>query len=223
MYSLLIVSQRHVVREGLAAILQASPDLRILAKVSTASVAQGLPQRPAPDVILYDTGTSLWLSLRGLRPLHRHWPSARVLGFVVAHSDLVEAALSQAGLPHWLSDETPPDQLVTHVLRLARGEVQTDTATSSAKAQDYHGLNTLTPREHCVLEMLAQGCPNKEIANRLGLRELTVKSYLKVIYGKLQVTNRVEAAGVWQGWGGSLPLDGGMSGGFPVTDSRRVI
>jgi two-component system, NarL family, response regulator DegU len=205
MIGLMIVSPRPLIREGLAIIIQRASNLHLMGAIATTDSIGTFPVPLPPQVVLLDTGVDPWFLLRSVKRLGHLWPTARILAIVPNQAEPVKATLAQSGFPCWLSDETEMQPLLEQISLVANSDSCCRAWNAGIRqrpvgGQPLQGLATLTPREHCVLEMLAHGYPNKEIADRLNLRELTVKSYLKVIYDKLGVTNRVEAASVWRGW-----------------------
>ncbi len=96
-------------------------------------------------------------------------------------------------------DKTSAGKALMTLLELVRNNPGRNWGTGSSDfgSPEFPELDSLTPRESHVLSMLAEGHSNKQIATLLGLEELTIKSYVRTIYDKLGVKNRVQAARIW--------------------------
>lgn len=199
-YRVVVVTLRDLIREGVKTVLRNSRQFHLLADASTADVLLALSLRPPPDLIIFDAGARPWRTLHDLNKLQQRWPLARPLVLIPHDNELARAILTKFGPPNWVVDGIPASRLLEKLFDLARrlpvGNHDEDLSwVPSAQGRQ---LATLTPREHQVMEMVAKGLSNKEIASQLTLQVQTVKSYLKVIYSKLGVTNRVQAILAWQ-------------------------
>lgn len=202
-YSILIVTGRELLAEGLRSAADASRRLRLVGVAANLAATERLTALAPPDLVLIDGGGRIWSAVEGIRKLQRRWPSARILVLVTDYSETVQAALLRAGLPAWAPDHVPVTQLTEKLMRLASRSSYSAEADGGDElpllaGRHWRQLASLTVREQDVLSMLAQGRSNKEIAGDLGMSELTVKSHLKVIYSKLTVQNRVEATLIWR-------------------------
>ena len=193
--SIWLVDDHPVVRAGLKAYLDLQPDLTVVAEAGSLAEARALTDAPAPDLVLLDVklpdGSGLHL-IDALRAL----PSEpRVL---VLTSFLDDAAVREAmrrGATGYVLKHEGPSALVDHVRAALRGEVPMDPRAVRALARPRHDpLADLTPREREVLQGIARGLSNQEIAAELGIAEPTVKTHAGNIFGKLGVESRTQAA-----------------------------
>jgi two-component system response regulator DesR len=181
-----VVDDHALVREGIALILGAQPDLDVVAQY--ASGPELLGSAVEADVVLLD----LYLpGMDGLEVLRRLGPTApRVLMLTtVGRPREIREALT-AGAAGFVLKDSSGDELVAAV----RAAHQGVTALSPAVASALTGGGALTPRERDVLELLGEGLSNRDIAARLRLAERTVKVHVGNVLAKLGVTSRTQAA-----------------------------
>ena len=181
-----VVDDHALVREGIALILGAQPDLDVVAQY--ASGPELLGSSVEADVVLLD----LYLpGMTGLDVLRRLGPtSPRVLMLTtVGRPREIREALN-AGAAGFVLKDASGDELAAAV----RAAYQGVTALSPAVASALSAGGSLTPRERDVLELLGDGLSNKDIAARLRLAERTVKVHVGNVLAKLGVTSRTQAA-----------------------------
>jgi len=180
-----VVDDHALVREGIALILGAQPDLEVVAQYAS---GPELLASPVPaDVVLLD----LYLpGMDGLEVLRRLEAGPRVLMLTtVGRPREIREALG-AGAAGFVLKDASGDELAAAV----RAAHQGVTALSPAVASALSGGGTLTPRERDVLELLGEGLSNRDIAARLRLAERTVKVHVGNVLAKLGVTSRTQAA-----------------------------
>ncbi len=200
MIRLAIVEDDAVIRRSLSRIVDEARGLRCLAACATGEEA--LKQLPdlQPDVVLMDINLPQMSGIECVRRLRELLPKPQVLMLTVYEdSDLIFRAL-RAGASGYLLKRSEPEQLLgaTHDVRhggspmtsqIARKVVQAFRASSAAE----NLTMKLTGREAEILDCLAKGYANKEIADRLNVSVPTVRSHLRNIYEKLHVHSRTEA------------------------------
>ncbi len=199
-----VVDDHPLFREGVANTLAASPYIEVVGQGETAEDAIRLAGDLLPDILLLD------ISMKGgginaAREISAAYPVVKLVMLTVSEREEDVAASLKAGARGYILKGVTARDLVTAVQSIHAGEsyvTPTLAANLLLEWQEGQGgtdipttpLDELTERERQILELLATGCSNKEIARDLDLREKTVKHYMTNILQKLQVRNRVEAA-----------------------------
>jgi DNA-binding NarL/FixJ family response regulator len=203
----LIVDDDALVRSGLALILGGSADLQVVAQASNGKEAIDLVRRERPDVVLMDIRMPVLDGLEATRLIRGLDRAPQVIVLTTFDvDDYVVQALS-AGASGFLLKDTPPDQIVEAVHRVAEGEpmlsptvtrmlIQQVTARHAPDrpAEARSRLDRLTEREAEVAEAVGQGLSNAEIAAALHMSVPTVKAHIGRLFTKLEVDNRVQIA-----------------------------
>lgn len=192
MVTLVVADDHAIVRAGIRAVLAAEPDLRVLAEAEDGRAAIEAVARLRPDVLLVDLTMPGLNGLEAIARARAVSPSTRVL-VLSMHSaaDFVRPAL-RAGALGYLVKGAGLDALVAAVRSVARGEPFIDPAAERVmqldpESGDEDELSTLTPREREVLQLVAEGRTNREIAARLGLSPKTVDTHRGSVMRKLGV------------------------------------
>jgi two-component system nitrate/nitrite response regulator NarL len=199
----LITADDPLARAGLATLLASQPDCVVVGQVTPGDLA-GMLDIYRPDVILWDSG---WEAAPGamsalrsaLDRLAEYGESAPPVA-VLLPDDGIVAAVWSAGVRGMLPREIGVEQLVAALHSVAHQLAVIDPAFASAVIPDRFtpadgsGLQEdITPREKEVLQLLAEGLPNKAIALRLGISEHTVKFHINALMGKLGAQSRTDA------------------------------
>lgn len=202
---LLLVDSRAIIRQGLRALFRKFSDLEVVAEVADAWSALARARELCPDVILINIHVAGRDVLQMTADIRRDVPSSNVLILSSDGEDpnfLFQAI--RAGARGCVSEDSDITDLVKAIRLVAQGQAvlgpesltslinlltQPDTSTEQARVVD-----RLTVREREVLDLVAQGSTNREIAERLYVSENTVRSHIHNILDKLQVSNRVQAA-----------------------------
>ena len=203
MTTVLIADDDHLMRAGLAAVLESDADIEIVGQASTGREAIALTRRREPDVVLMDVQMPDLDGIAATRELAGAAPAARVLILTTFEEDDYIFGGLQAGASGFLLKRTPAEELIRAVHTVAAGESLLSPSVTRrvidrlARQPDPQGapadLEDLTPREREVLELLAGGLSNAEIASELVIEESTVKTHVKRILMKLDVRDRVQA------------------------------
>jgi two-component system, NarL family, response regulator DevR len=204
----LVVDDSALVREGLRAVLGTHGEFhRIEVSGEADSVAAGVSQarRLKPDVVLLDIRLPDGSGLDACREIKRILPATRVLILTsVASDELIHQAVI-AGAQGYLTKEINPDGLVRAIVDAFAGKsVLTAEITERVLRLLREGphssgasLMSLSPQERRVLALVADGLTNKEVGQKLGLSDNTVKNYLVTVFEKLQVKRRSQAAAMF--------------------------
>lgn len=189
---ILLVEDQYFVRVALHALLEDRTDMTIAAETDLGSEALRLFEQHRPDVVVMDLrlpGLSGFEAIRLIRAGH---PDARIV--VLSNyegSEDVHRALD-AGARAYLTKDASPDELVAAILTARAGQTYLPPALHQLLEQRL-SADQLTPRELEVLEQLAKGLSNKEIAFHLGIAEKTVRIHMSRILDKLGVSDRTGA------------------------------
>jgi two-component system NarL family response regulator len=191
--NVLVVDDHPVVREGIAAMIHQQPDLRVVGEASNGPDALAAWRLLRPHVVLLDLELGGMSGLKVLRAIRAECNQARVI--VLTTYDLQEDIYQavQLGVCGYLLKDVPRLELLDAVRRVHGGAKVLPPAIS-AKLADRLGGETPTPREAEVLRLLVEGLTNKEIADRLGVAQATVKSHVNSLLQKLGASSRTEAA-----------------------------
>jgi DNA-binding NarL/FixJ family response regulator len=197
-----IADDHPVVREGLAAMLETQPDLEIVGQAETGPEAVALVASRAPDVLLLDLEMPGLDGVGVLRRLRETDAPTRVIVFTVFDTDERIIAAVEAGAAGYLLKGAPRAEVFAAVRTVAAGGSLLAPVAASAVLRRVRGEEApnaaptnpvLTPRERSVLEHLARGLPNKQIAAALGISERTVKFHVSAVFAKLGAANRTDA------------------------------
>lgn len=200
----LIVDDHPLFRRGLQQLLAMSETLEFVGEVDDGDHALSAVEALQPDLILMDLNMSRLDGLKSLQALQASDHDVRVVMLTVsdAEHDVIDAL--RAGADGYLLKDMEPEDLLSHIEKIAQGEVSVSPRLTSLLAKALSGrsdqdgliLESLTRREKDILMALARGMSNKMIARHLGISEGTVKVHVKHLLKKLKVRSRVEAA-VW--------------------------
>jgi DNA-binding NarL/FixJ family response regulator len=200
--NVLVVDDQELFRGGIIQLLE-ERGIRVLGETGRGADAVELASELGPDVVLMDLNMPGMSGVEATQRLTTTAPLVHVLVLTVAADDrhVMDALL--AGASGYILKETPIAQIVDAVRAAARGESAISPRIASGLVHrlrepsqtevDLSGV-PLTAREREVLELLARGMDNPEIAHALYLSEHTVKNYVSSILTKLQVENRLQAA-----------------------------
>jgi DNA-binding NarL/FixJ family response regulator len=192
---LVLVDDHPVVRAGLRALIESSDGLPVVGAAGDAAAARPVIAETGPDVVLMDL--SLGDGVGGLEATKRvkalpEPPAVLVLTTYDTESDILRAL--DAGAAGYLLKDVPPHDLFAGIRSVARGEpALAPSVTGVLMRRASSPEPRMTEREVEVLELLADGLGNRELARALFVSEATVKSHLSHIYTKLAVDTRAGA------------------------------
>jgi NarL family two-component system response regulator LiaR len=194
----LVLADDHLVlRQGLRALLEDESDIQVVGEADNGREAADLVLQTEPDVLLIDLVMPETDGIAATRIIHEQSPRTRVLILSSCEADAGLVASVRAGAIGFLRKTAPIGTLVRAIRAAARGEVQfsaTDAALLVQEMQAPSEPEHLTSRELEVLQLIADGLANKEIAWNLRITEKTVKSHVSTILGKLGLQSRTQAA-----------------------------
>jgi DNA-binding NarL/FixJ family response regulator len=196
---IVLADDHELVLEGLRGLLSREPDMEVIAAVTDGAALLSLLQRELPDVVVLDLEMPTRDGLSCLEAIRRAGLPVKVI-ILTAFGDggTLQSAWEQHADGFALKTD-PPRQTVATIRNVASGQIVFPHAVrqvTQTGAQPGR-LTRLTERERAVLELLANGMTNAQIAERLVVQESTVKYHLQNIFQKLGVANRTEAAQVY--------------------------
>ena len=195
---LLIVDDHPIVRAGFEGMLAGTPDLEVLGEAENGEEAVRLAERLQPDVILMDLRMPVVDGVEATGRIKAGSPHVNILVLTTYDSDADILRAIEAGATGYLLKDTPREELFRAIRAAARGEpVLAPSVTARLMQRARTPAHTaLSGREIEVLELVARGGSNKELARKLHLSEATVKSHLIHIFDKLGVADRTAAVTV---------------------------
>ena len=203
---ILLAEDQTLMRQGLKTILELESGFEVAGEAEDGKAAVKLALQLRPDIILMDVQMPQLNGVEATAAICRSWPEAKVIILTTFDRDDYVFQGVRAGAVGYLLKDLPSPKLVETIRRVHDGEVfiQPEIASRTLRAALHSPgdlIEPLSEREREVLVMLAQGIPNKEIADKLHLAEGTVKNHVSNILGKLQAQNRTEAADIarWRG------------------------
>ena len=201
MTTIAIVEDNKTIRESLTEFVQADPECRCVCTSATAEDALKTVPKHNPDIVLMDIQLPNLSGIECCAQLKQLLPAVQIIMVTVYEdTDRLFKAL-RAGACGYLLKRCAPEELVAAIREVRQGgapmsrEIARKVIVSFqeplAAAAEVEGLS---PREREILELLAEGFPNKEIASRMGVTDGTVRWHLRHVYNKLHVRSRTEAA-----------------------------
>jgi len=200
--TVMIVDDHAVVRQGIHALLDAEGGFQVVGEAGSGGEAALLAADLAPDVVLMDLVMPEMDGVTATRLIKQQSPRSQVIVLTSYHEDEHIYPAIRAGALSYLLKSVGLDDLVGAVRKAARGEATLHPHVAARLAQELHGASagtrwlydTLSEREREVLNLIATGLTNAQIAERLVISERTVKSHVNNILSKLQVADRTQAA-----------------------------
>lgn len=197
MIRVVIADDHAVVRAGLAQLLATFADVELVGAASNGEEAVSLSAERTPDVVLLDLEMPVMDGIEATRRIRAAQPDVAVV-VLTSFSDRerILGALD-AGAAGYLLKDTEPDTIARAIAAAGRGEAPLDPKAARALLSARRAPEpaaALSDREREVLAMVAEGLPNKLIAQRLKISEKTVKAHLTSVYRQIGVTDRTQAA-----------------------------
>lgn len=194
----LLVDDHAVVREGVRALLEQQPDMRIVGEAGSGADAIAMLAALMPHVVVLDMKMPGLPATQTITEIKHRQPECQVLMFTsYAEDSQVRDALN-AGATGYLLKDTLRDDLVRAVREVAAGRAwlhpQAQRQMLDWIRRPPSPIDSLTARERSVLLLIAEGLSNKRIASRLDLTEGTIKGYVSQVLDKLGVVDRTQAA-----------------------------
>jgi NarL family two-component system response regulator LiaR len=197
----LIVDDHAVVRKGINALLATESDIEVIGEAEDGQKAVQAYFSLGPDVLLLDLLMPNMNGIEAIKTVIKDDPNAKILVLTsFAADDHVFPAIKAGALGYLLKD-TDPEELVNAIHQVYQGESSLSPSVARKVLQEISQPTNkplipdpLTKREIEVLQILAKGKSNREIANLLSISETTVRTHVSHILGKLHLASRTEAA-----------------------------
>jgi DNA-binding NarL/FixJ family response regulator len=196
-----IIEDNKIIRESLVEFVQADPECRCVCACATAEEALTAIPRHQPEIVLMDIQLPNLSGIECTAQLKRMIPSLHIIMVTVYEdTERIFRAL-RAGACGYLLKRCTPEELISAIREVRQGGAPMSRdiarkviASFQEPLKTTAEIEELSPREREILELLAQGLPNKEIARRMGVNDGTVRWHLRHVYDKLHVRSRTEAA-----------------------------
>ncbi len=202
--SVLLADDHDLFCEGLAALLRLRPELDVVGRARDGAEAIAMARALLPDVILMDVRMPGVGGLEATARIKKELPDIRILMLTMSEDDADLFEAIKSGAQGYVLKNTTAADLCRYIQGVVAGEAAisgvmaakmlTELAHSGEAVAASPEVDGLSEREHEVLQCLAAGMSNREIAEQLFITESTVKKHLRNILAKLHVQNRVQAA-----------------------------
>jgi len=189
---IMITDDHPVVREGFAAMIETESDMAVVGQARSGEEALELFRRVRPDVTLMDLRMPGMGGVEAIRALRREFPDSRHIVLTTYDGDEDIYRAIEAGAQAYLLKDMLCGEILEAIRDVHAGRRRIPAAVGTRLAERMAGMN-LSEREQQVLECVAAGKSNKEIATELQITEATVKGHMTNILGKLGVTDRTQA------------------------------
>ncbi|MFF2964389.1 response regulator [Streptomyces sp. NPDC057963] len=199
--TLVVVDDHPVVRDGLRGMFDSDPGFRVLGEASNGVAGVDLVARLDPDVVLMDLRMPGGGGVPAIAELAGRGARSKVLVLTTYDTDSDTLPAIEAGATGYLLKDAPRDELFTAVRAAADGRTVLSPAVASrlvsrVRTPSAPGNESLSAREREVLELVAKGTSNREIAAELFISEATVKTHLTHVFAKLGAKDRAAAVAI---------------------------
>lgn len=203
--TLILADDHAMVRKGLTTFLATAQDIEVMAVATCGVEVVAAAKKHAPDVVLLDLLMPDQPAVETVRQIKKVSPRSQIIMVTSHEGDEYVVPVTQAGAISYILKDTTPEDLIRAVRKAAAGEstlspriakalMTVVTEARAAKKQENQFHEDLTEREMEVLQCIAEGLSNMDIAVRLNISDKTVKSHVSNILSKLYLTDRTKAA-----------------------------
>jgi DNA-binding NarL/FixJ family response regulator len=190
----IVVDDHPIVRSGIVGLLEAEPGIEVVAQADSGEQALELVAELQPDVVLLDLRMPGIGGVETARRIAQEHEGIRVLIFTTYEDDDQILAAIEAGASGYLVKAAPAEELAAGIRGVASGHTVLAPSVAAQLARAIRSPKVaLTPREHEILGLVAEGLSNPDIAAHLVIGESTVKTHLLNVFDKLEVSDRTRA------------------------------
>ena len=194
--TVLLADDHEVVREGLRLSLLRSPHIRIVGEAPDGQTAVSLAERRRPDVVIMDLRMPEMDGIEATEEIMRLNPEAHVLIFTAYSERALLTRGLESGARGYVLKEAAHEVLLKAIERVAAGDTFVDPALIPSLTTGKDGRDILTQREREILQLLADGMSNADVATQLFISQETVKSHVRHILAKLEAETRTQAVAI---------------------------
>jgi DNA-binding NarL/FixJ family response regulator len=199
----IVADQQAIFRAGLRKIFALEDDIRVVGQAETLTQTQSAAQKFSADVLIFESALAT-NPVESVAELLRQNPKLRIVVVTPGADEELTLELFRRGAHGIVSREVEPETFVDCLRKVAAGESWLDSQATHWVMEAYRNQSNrpagsrpkvqLTPKESLIVSCVTQGMKNKEIALRVGTTEQVVKNYLRKVYDKLGVADRLELA-----------------------------
>ena len=198
---ILLVDDHTILRDGLRALLESEPDLKVIGEAEEGRQAVTLACQHEPDVVLMDISMPLLNGLEATRQIKRQCPKVKVLILSMYDNEEYIRQALEAGAMGYILKDAASRELISAIRDVFRGEAVLSPAVTRLVIEDYlrwggirpvEDADGLSPREREVLQLIAEGHTNKQIAEILNISIKTVQAHRTSLMQKLDLHDRGE-------------------------------
>jgi DNA-binding NarL/FixJ family response regulator len=207
MIRLLLVDDQGIIREGLRSLLETKSDLSVIGEADNGQIAVELALSLKPDVVLMDVRMPVMDGVAATRIITQQFPNVKVIVLTTFDDDEYVAQALRWGAKGYLLKDTPSAELADAIRAVHKGYTQfgpglVEKALSGPTSVESPPteFTQLTPREQEVVQLIAKGCSNREIAEQLYISERTVKNHVNSLLRQLNVRDRTQVAILASKW-----------------------
>ena len=197
---ILIVDDHKVVRDGVRFMLSDTPEIEIVGEADSAEAMFDIVSSEPVDVVLLDIRMEGMTGLDALGRMASEFPQVRVLMLSMHDQPGYVRRAIELGASGYLLKSAGRDEVLAAISSVSEGGTYIQASLMEPLLADATGVSRhtgrLSPREQEVLQLIADGSENKQIARHLGLSEATVKTYIRGVFDRLDVSSRAEAVAV---------------------------
>ncbi|MFQ5854840.1 MAG: response regulator [Anaerolineae bacterium] len=201
---ILIADDHTMVRQGLSQICEAESDMKVIGQAADGRQAVLRARSLNPDIVVMDINMPELDGVEATKEITAENPHVGVIILTMYRQDQYVFEAIKAGARAYLLKDADSDELLRAIRAVAEGQALLDPSIAGRMIEEFkrlqddtllaEGLTPLTDREQDILRLVAQGYENQEIAHQLHLSEKTIRNRLSVIFEKLHVNNRTQAA-----------------------------